>query len=300
MFDFREIELGDKDRINERLAVSDFRGCEYTFANNLAWRRLSDTLICFYDDFYISCSFGENEVTVTFPAGVPTDNAAGVQKHIALFEELKKMCGSRRMILSSVRKEDLGWIKEHYRDSIEISAERDYFDYIYLSEDLIELKGKKYHGKRNHIKRFCEHDYLFRPITEDDFDLCTEFAARSYDRPGHGGFSAAVEQYAIYTYFTNFEYLGLCGAVLYYEGKLCGFTIGERLNSDTFVVHIEKADADIQGAYPMLCSQFARFNAGGYKYINREEDLGIEGLRRSKLSYHPAFMQEKYTVAFLH
>ena len=96
----------------------------------------------------------------------------------------------------------------------------------------------------------------------------------------------------------NMDYLNLKGGVLKADNRIVGITIGEQLNSDTFVVHIEKALADVQGAYPMICNQFAKANAAELKYINREEDLGLEGLRKSKLSYKPAFMVDKYTVYF--
>jgi hypothetical protein len=299
MFDFRQIELSDKDRVNACLAASDFRGCEYCFANNLAWRKLADTLIAFEDDFYISCSFYGEDPVFTFPCGVETDES-GREKYLALFEKLKKFAENqgRRFTLCSVSAENLPWIREAYGSRISVTADRDSFDYIYKSEDLIGLSGKKYHGKRNHIKRFKEHEWSFKLITPEDFDECTSFAALFYNEAYKNDFSSAVEQYAIHTYFENFEYLGLIGGALYCDGEMAGFTLGERLNSDTFDVHIEKARADIQGAYPTLCNEFAKAAAAEFRYINREEDLGLEGLRKSKLSYKPEFLQEKYTVSF--
>ncbi len=300
MFDFRKIDISDKERVSKALAVSDFRGCEYSFANNMAWNRLYESQISFYDDFYISCSpDGNGGVTVTFPAGVDVSSSIGREKYIDLFKKLKEFFSPKTLSVCSITKENLVWLTEYYKDAVKVSSSRDLSDYIYLSEDLKELKGKKYHGKRNHIKHFKERGYEFRLMTPYDFGACAEFAALAYNQPGHGGYSAAVEQYAIHTFFTHFETLGLKGAVLSADGKMCGFAIGEKLNSDTFVEHIEKADPDIQGAYPMLCSEFIKAAAGDLKYVNREEDLGIEGLRRSKLSYHPVFMQEKYTITFL-
>lgn len=299
MFDFRKICLSDKDRIKSCLAVSDFRGCEYSFANNLAWCRLADTVIAFDGDFYISCSFYGGQPCFTFPSGVKTDEH-GIERYIELFARLKKFVEDQNetFTVTSIGQNDLEWIKQAYDGQIEISADRAGFDYIYNSSDLIGLSGKKYHSKRNHIKRFKENDWCFRAMTSSDFDECIVFAADFYNRSDYSDHSAVVEQYAINTYFNNFETLGLKGGVLYCNGQLAGFTIGEQLNSDTFVVHIEKARADIQGAYPTLCNEFAKLCAADFQYINREEDLGIEGLRKSKLSYHPAFLQEKYTIKF--
>lgn len=300
MFEFRKIELNDRDRINEKLRISDFRGCEYSFANNMAWQRLNDTQICLYGDFYISCSFDGGQPYITFPAGVKTDDDTGRQKYIRLFEKLKDHFEKqgKRLVVSSVTEENLGWIKEYYKDEITCEYNRDGSDYIYNSSDLISFAGKKYHGKRNHLKHFYENDWSFEPISQDNLDECIRFSAAFYNNAGEADFSAMVEQYAINLFFMNMDSLGLKGGALKADGELVGITIGEQLNSDTFVVHIEKARSDVQGAYPAICNQFVKANAYDLKYINREEDLGLEGLRKSKLSYRPAFLLDKHIIYF--
>lgn len=299
MFEFRKIQLSDKDWINEKLKISDYRGCEYSFANNLAWQRLNDTVICQYGDFYISCSYCDGQPYITFPSGVKPEGN-GINKFIELFAQLKKYFENigKTFVLSSVNEDNLKWIKEYYKDKIYVEYDRDLSDYIYNSEDLIELKGKKYHGKRNHIKRFMDNDWSFEEIGYNNVDDCIEFAAKFYNKNDSGDFSAIVEQYAINMFLMNMDYLGLKGGVLKSQNEIVGFTIGEQLNSDTFVVHIEKAISGIQGAYPMLCNQFAKTYAADLQYINREEDLGMEGLRKSKLSYKPAFLLNKYVITF--
>lgn len=107
-----------------------------------------------------------------------------------------------------------------------------------------------------------------------------------------------LNSHAIHTFFNYFEQFGLSGGIIRINGKIAAFTIGEGINSDTFCVHIEKADTQYSGIYAGINNLFARSAASGYKYINREEDLGIEGLRKSKLSYRPAFLLDKYTVIF--
>ena len=194
--------------------------------------------------------------------------------------------------------EDLPWLREVYGDRISADHDRGSSDYIYNSADLIALAGKKYHGKRNHIKHFTESDWSFGPITDKSIEECFLFTTEFYNRNGDDICSAVIEQYAINFFLMNMEVLGLKGGILRQDGEIVGITIGEQLNSDTFVVHIEKALSDVNGAYPMLCNQFAKAYAADSRYINREEDMGIEGLRRSKLSYHPEFMLDKYTVCF--
>lgn len=302
MIDFRKIKIEDKDWINNCLAISDFRGCEYVFGNNLAWNRLNDTEIAKYKDFYICRSYAEGEPYITFPAGVKTDNVAGREKYIQLFSELKEMCISKghKLVITSVTKSNLEWIQNYYGSKINETLDRDNSDYIYNSEDLINLSGKKYHGKRNHIKHFEQSEWSFEECGKEYADECISFAAEFYNnKNGYEDFSAVVEQYAINKYFEYFDVLDIKLGILRQDNKIVGFSLGERINSDTFDVHIEKAKADIDGAYPKLCNCFAKAYAGEYKYINREEDLGIEGLRKSKESYRPVFLHDKYTVEFL-
>lgn len=294
MFEFRQIKLSDKNWIDKALKESDFRGCEYSFANNLAWCRLSDTKISRYKDFYLSASFDDSFFNLTFPAGRGD--------YQDLFNKMTDYANSidKRFKLNSVNKDMLKILTNIYgEDKLIVIPNRDSYDYIYNTSDLINLKGKKYHGKRNHIKRFKDNDWKFVSIDESKINECFEFSATSFnDSNKYDEHSAVVEQYAINTFLTNFKELNLCGGVLYQNDKMVGFTIGEKLNSDTFVVHIEKALGDINGAYPCLCNEFAKSYASTCLYINREEDLGIEGLRKSKSSYYPAFMYEKNTVIF--
>lgn len=299
MFDFRKIELTDRDEINSRLAVSDRRGCEYSFANNYAWHRLSDSLICLSKDHYILMSFIAGEPVIVLPAGSRSDTE-GIEQMISLLDELEKYItnNGHPFKVCSVTECDLEWMKEFYGDRITYYYDRGSSDYIYLSDNLIALEGKKYHGKRNHIKRFMDNDWSFDEITSDDIDDCILFAADLYNSGSDYNGSAAIEQYAIHRFLMNMDYLGLKGGILRCGDEIVGMTLGEQLNSDTFVVHIEKARSDINGAYPMICNQFAKKYASHLKYINREEDLGIEGLRRSKLSYHPEYLLHKYTVSF--
>lgn len=294
MFNFREIELKDKPWIDELLSKSDFMGCEYSFANNVAWRRLNDSLISRYKDFYLISTKDNDNIYLTYPAG-----EGNILEFIELFN---KFCNSqgKRFVLTSVSSQNLDYLKENLSDKIEsVKSNPDYYDYIYNSDDLISLKGKKYHSKRNHISNFKKNSWKYKELTPDLFNDSIEFITNTYNQKNSSeDFSAVVEQFAINTFFTNFEYMNLKGGVLYQNDKIVGVTIGERINSDTLVVHVEKASSDVNGAYPTICNEFAKANASDLKYINREEDLGIEGLRRSKRSYNPCFQLEKHTVIF--
>lgn len=296
MLEFRRITLDDREKVNKALAVSDFKGCEYSFANNLAWCRLADSKICFYKDFYIVCSFGNED-------GIPTFILpSGSRDYREVITEMRNFSNSmgHPLRICGVTDNSLQMLLEMYGDEISCFLDRDGCDYIYYRNDLAELKGKKFHGKRNHLAKFNRLDSEFSLITEKDYDDCISFIVSDYnsrydDNTSH---SAIAEQYAVNTYFNNFEELELKGGIIRIDGKIAAVTIGERLSSDTFCVHIEKADRNFEGIYTGICNKFVNACTEGFTYINREEDLGIEGLRKSKLSYHPAFLLNKYIVNF--
>lgn len=295
MLEFRDIDISDKMRINSALQKSDFMGCEYSFANNMAWKRLSDSKISFYKDFYIVCTFSKDDSTpcFLFPAG------DGSYKE--LFAELKRYTASlgKPLCFSGVTEKSLSLLSELFPDSFTFEPDRDGSDYIYNSSDLIQLSGKKYHSKRNHLARFNKLDYSFSLITEKDFDDCILFCTNTYNsKYSDGDHSFVAEQYAINTYFTYFNELELNGGIIRIGGETAAVTIGEKLNSETYCVHIEKADISYDGIYAGINNCFAKAVAADYKFINREEDMGLEGLRKSKLSYHPAFILNKYIVTF--
>ncbi len=295
MLEFRDIEITDKKRINSALSKSDFMGCEYSFANNMAWKRLADSKISFYKDFYICCAFGteDNIPHFIFPAG------EGDYKEI--FGELKRFTDSmgKPLVLTGVTERSVAVLNELFPDSFTCEFDRDSSDYIYNSADLIHLKGRKYHGKRNHLARFSEYDYSYSPISEKDFDDCISFCAVNYNnKDSFSNHSFVAEQYAINTYFTYFNEFELKGGIIRINGQTAAVAIGEKLNSDTFCVHIEKADTNFNGIYAGINQRFAEAEASGADFINREEDLGIDGLRKAKLSYHPAFLLKKYIITF--
>ncbi len=292
MLDFKVIELSDRPWVTELLKLSDLRGCEYNFSNNIAWHRLYETQICRYKDFYISCS-KKYGMRFTFPAG------KGDYKD--LFTVLKKEAEEQGfpLVVSSVTNEELALFEELFPGMYTVSCSESDSDYIYKAEDLQTLAGKKYHQKRNHLARFHENNWEYHNMTEKNFDECIEFAVRSYNlNHAYDNESSVAEQFAINTFMNYFGELELKGGVITVDGRIEAFTIGDGINSDTFDIHIEKANADIQGAYAAINNEFAVSAAKGYTYINREEDLGLEGLRKSKRSYHPAFMLQKNVVTF--
>ncbi len=294
MLEFREITLADRPWITDCLQRSNERGCEYSFANNMAWRRLQDSKIAEYRGFYLCCAFNTQDGAPSFIY------PAGEGDHHEILLEMRRFSESlgKPLHIWNVSPDRLAWLQAQYGDTFEVTPHRDSWDYVYRSEDLANLAGRRYHQKRNFLHRFAQYDAQIRPMTEADFDDCIAFAAAQYNEKLEGDASGISEQFAIDTYFRHFQELALEGMVVRANGRLIAFSIGEPLNSDTFCVHIEKADTAFQGVYAAVNQGFAARIAPRFPYINREEDLGIEGLRKAKKSYHPCFMVEKYGVLF--
>ena len=294
MLEFREISINDKEAVTAALRRSDFMGCEYSFANNMAWRRLAGYKIAFYKDFYICCGFETDDGIphCAFPAG-STDYADVISELRRYTSKLGKP-----LVLTGVTDYGLAILNELFSDEFTVTPDRDGFDYIYKSSDLIELPGKKYHAKRNHLAKFQKLDYRFEPITDNNIVACINFCTATYNSRSYDNFSLKVEQFAINTFFSYYHELGLTGGIIRIDDKIAALTIGEQLNSETFCVHIEKADVSYPGIYAGINNCFVKSAAADFRYINREEDMGIEGLRKAKLAYHPEFLLIKNIVTF--
>ncbi len=182
---------------------------------------------------------------------------------------------------------------------LEITPDRNNFDYVYETEALRTLAGRRYHRKRNHIAR-CQAacpDLRYRPITPEDLPACLEMACRWCQvRHCDEDMGLLEEIWAVRTALTHFVELGLTGALIEIEGRVEAFTIGELLNATMAVVHIEKANPDIPGLYAVINQQFVVNAWADTREINREQDLGDEGLRKAKESYYPSRLVEKYTI----
>ena len=202
------------------------------------------------------------------------------------------------LTLRGLLKEDVARLSALFPDTFDITENRNEFDYIYSIEALTNLTGRKYSGKRNHIARFMDNpDWTYEPITDENMRECAEMNDEWCRRNGcKGEQDLTWEHCAVRKAMKHFYELKLSGGLLRVGGKVIAFTIGEPLSSDTYNIHVEKALSEIQGAYPMINNQFLLHNCQSFRYVNREEDMGNEGLRKAKLSYHPEILLEKYTA----
>ncbi len=216
----------------------------------------------------------------------------------AAFKELLAYCkeNGEPFRLYSLTSDMLDSLKCHCC-KIEAAPLRDYFDYVYNVEDLINLTGKKYHAKRNHLNNFLQNNYEYQRITSADADeVMACYDKWLFERENEDNYFLQLERESISHLLANIDKLELTAAMLRVNSNICAFTIGEELNPETVVVHIEKADTSVKGAYPAINNLFLKNEWSTYKYVNREDDSGIEGLRKAKLSYYPAFFIEKFEV----
>ena len=288
---YRKIELEDKPIFDDLFKKYHPLISDFTFTNLFTWRYAHKFHISNIGDFVLVISLKDNNWRIYDPIGP-------IEKK----KEIIKRCFSLLPATDTVRFVMLlDIVAELFRrnSSYVIEEERNNFDYVYLTKNLIELKGKDYDSKRNFIKRFNEkYKYEYKRITKDDIEKCIFFEEEwCLNRDCFGIEGLEKERKAIKDMLVNFEYLKIKGGMLTINNKIEAVTLGEALNKETFVVHIEKANSDYIGSYQVINQMFCSAEAVNYKYVNREQDLGIPGLRNSKESYHPHKMIKKYTLA---
>lgn len=290
--EFKRPGLEDKEVIAHYFEAYPSRSCERTFVNVFLWARFYDTEYAVFHNTLIFRSPDEDgTMSYTFPAGEDED----IKAVIRLLEEDSKE-KNQRFMLYGVTPDQFEKMERWFPDEYEIVYERNWADYVYEREKLVTLSGKKLHGKRNHINKFkaAHENWSYETLDEKNIEACFQMALTWRNENGCEDDEEKNDEMCVtLNSLRLFKELGLTGGLLRIDGEIIAFTLGERLCEDTFVVHIEKAFANVDGAYPMINQQFVMHECENFQYINREEDAGAEGLRKAKLSYRPAFLVEK-------
>ena len=288
---FKRAELEDQEIISHYFEHHTSRSCERTFANVYLWSRQYPVKWAIIKNALVFKSEDENHVSFAYPAGAPED----VKNALEEMMEYSKAKG-RPFLMYNVTPEYFAQLEEWYPGRFQIEYDRDSADYVYESEKLATLSGKKLHGKRNHINKFKQlyPDWSYESLRDENVEACFQMALKWRNSNGcNDDPEKNAEMCVSLNSLRLYKELGFKGGVLRNGEKIVAFTVGEELCKDTFVVHIEKAFADVQGAYPMINQQFVEHECMDYTYVNREDDAGEEGLRKAKLSYRPAFLEEK-------
>ncbi len=289
---FKRAELEDKEIISRYFTLYTSRSCERTFANVYLWSRQYPVKWAVVENTLVFKSEDEEHLAFAYPVGDPGD----VRRAIEWLTEYFKDRGMP-FRMYNLTPDNFAQLEEWYPGRFQIEYDRDSADYVYESEKLVTLSGKKLHSKRNHINKFKAlygGRWSYEAITAGNVEECFQMALKWRDQNGcEDDADKRGEICVTMNALRLFEELELTGGILKIDGEVVAFTIGEPICPDTFVVHIEKAFADVEGAYPMINQQFVEHECKDYLYVNREEDTGAEGLRKAKLSYRPVFMVEK-------
>ena len=300
MIDFHPPRLEEKPWVDELLRRADYRGCDYNFTNLFVWSRAYHQEIARVDDFLVTHVCGRMGCSFMFPAG-GGDLASVIRK---LEEEAAGRGEPLRLVCLTPRQ--MAELEEFFPGQFTFTADRDGYDYLYEIDRLADLGGKRLHAKRNHINRFMENNpsWTYEEITPESLGECLamdkEWYRRSLAREGEAEErDLGDEGVALRQAMEHYQALGLEGGLIRVYGELVAFTMGDLLNSDTYDVHFEKAYGELQGAYAMINREFARWVRGRHpnvRYLNREDDMGVEGLRKANESYYPDQMVEKHTA----
>ena len=297
MIDFQRLTLSQKAQYESILFSGPARGCEYSFANLCLWGQQQ---VAFVHDCVVFFSHYYGRSVYPYPIG-NGDRRAALEAVLADARERGIPCR-----ITGMREADREELEAWFPGKFHIHASRDSYDYVYAIDDLADLKGRKFQKKRNHVNRFrsAHPHYEVVPLTPCNMALAQNmfndwFGSRMREDP-EGDYW--LENMALARACRNYGALNMEGILLMDGGKVLAVTMGSRMAPDTFDIHFEKAREDVDGAYPAVNCEFARYLRLKYPeavFLDREDDMGLEGLRKAKLSYNPHHMIEKYTAVCL-
>ena len=285
MLEFKKIKLTDYKIYNSFIKGNNLLNCESPFVTVFFWQEVYENKIAVTEDNIFLMSGSGKDTMFRLPLGENRDKA---------LQEIFDYCSPNKPLFWICEDEIKDGIPEILSDNYNFSESRDDFDYIYLRENLANLSGKKYHSKRNHISAFSKkHAWHYSRISKDnaeDVRLCAQkwYSSRECDK------YLLNEKKGIDYLLSHLEELNIIGGAIYVENEVVAFTLGTELNSEVFVTHIEKALPKYAESYTVINHEFSKNELSKYKYVNREDDMGIEGVRKAKLSYKPEILLKKY------
>ncbi|MBI5521342.1 MAG: DUF2156 domain-containing protein [Desulfarculus sp.] len=287
----KPLELADKQAINAFLRAHPPQTSELTFTNLFMWRGYYRPVWRVWGEYLLIWAQPPGHEAFALPPIGPGDLTPACRELCRVLEQ----AGAA----PSIQRVGADLLERISPEAFAASLDRDQSDYVYLSAELIALAGNRFHGKKNHLNKFRKaypgHEY--RPL---DAGLVAQVLAMQQDwctlKDCASDVSLANEDQAIYEALSNFEALDFVGGAILVEGRVEAFSLGEALNPGTAVIHIEKANPALAGLYAAINQRFAAEAWAGHTYINREQDLGLTGLRGAKESYNPHHLVDKYTL----
>ncbi|MBQ5598367.1 MAG: DUF2156 domain-containing protein [Clostridia bacterium] len=289
---FEPVELNHADMLKAAFSSQKYRISSFTAGSAIMWQKIYNIRVCeAFGCVILVADYPYEGKCYSIPVG--GDVKAAIN---AVYDECKN--SGEKCIFSDVPEGGLELLKEIFGEKrLKISTDDGWSDYLYNASDLITYSGKKFNGQRNHVNRFNRlyPDAVFEPLTRENFDEAYEFLKNYISQNGTTSESGELEGCAAIRLMKRYFDLNLYGAILKANNKIISLSIGEKVG-DTLFVHVEKGLIEFSGVYQVMVQKFAETYAGDVLFINREEDDGVEGLRKSKLSYHPIGLLNKYSV----
>ena len=298
MLEFHPLTLEDRAWCEDILRAENSRSADFSFGNIYMWDKRYKQLVTRFGDRMLVKLKYEDLPFFAFPVG--TGPLAPAIRELHAFAEMR----GYPLCISGITEEHKAELEAAFLNRFIYCEDDAYFDYIYRAESLASLAGKKLHGKKNHCNRFEAENagWDFVPLTRElvpgCVDMLRQWTEENADRLHEG---IADEHEGIVRGFEAFDRLALDGGVLRAGGRILGFTVGEQISDDTVDVHFEKAFTGINGAYPMVTREYARMvlaTRPGVIYLNREDDMGQESMRKAKESFQPEYRLKKYTARY--
>lgn len=307
MAEFKKIALSDGERLRKYLVSDNTLCCEFSFGNNILWNPDQKLEFEFINDVLIYRMIFDDEITYCTP-----DFKEHAKCVIEFIEQDAKTIG-KPFSITCLNEEMTKQIEQALPGHYRFETNRDKCDYIYLTEKMMKLSGKDLHKKKNHLNKFLKsYEFTYETIDDSNKKDClmmksewleSKVAAIEEQAKEDDSIDADevkstlyIDSKAINDALEHFDEFQFVGGLIRIDGKVVAFTIGERLSSNAFVTHFEKALDGYDGLYAAINQQFTEHELAEYTYVNREDDLGIPGLRRAKESYHPAILYDKYSA----
>lgn len=292
---FHGITLEDMEWYQYKTKSDYLEACDHTFACNYVWKDKNGVEVAEIAGCAVARYGSERSLHCSFPLGGSKDEKI---QAINILMEYSKQQG-KELLFFPITSKQRQFLNQYFAGEFELRYYRDYSDYLYETDTLAYLKGKKLAGKRNFINRFQAHsDWSYESMNHSNMEECWALELEWLkSKETHWDDMMAAEKLALRTALDYFFELGLTGGVLRQQGQVVAFAIGEELNPDTMVVHFEKANAEVVGAFQMINQQFVLHACQDHAYVNREDDVGDLHLRKAKTSYSPYDLVKKYSAA---
>lgn len=291
--DFKSLQITDYDMVH-KCVNNGYNNSESSFSTMYMWQHYASVKYHIENEILYSLFLKDNgEYSCFMPYGKNRNSIEVVNK---IYDLLSKLNSPVEINLCT--DDFIDFLTYSNKYNVKVAECRNSFDYVYKTQDLINLSGRKYHSKKNHINSFkkkYEYEYCAYDVSmkADCLCFCENVLKQHYELNKN---ALQTEFHSIEKTFEHLDDMNLKCGLLILDNNIIALTVGERLNKDCALIHIEKADYKYRGAYSVINNLFLRNEFSDTKFVNREEDMGIEGLRVAKLSYHPCEMIKKYKV----